>query len=123
MPIEYDWSGPIDCVPEHVPIFDCLLGHPNIVFGMGFNGTGIAQTPVGGRVLASLVLERKDRCSSSGLVGLSRRKTLPPEPVRYLGAKLVRMATRRNNAAEIRNRTPSAFMSFMVGLRPGSGRE
>jgi glycine/D-amino acid oxidase-like deaminating enzyme len=123
VPIEYDWTGPIDCVPEHVPVFDHLRGHPNVVFGMGFNGTGIAQTPVGGRILASLVLERKDRWSSSGLVGLARRHALPPEPFRYLGAKLVRMAIRRKNDAEIRNRTPDLLTRVISNLKPGSRAE
>jgi glycine/D-amino acid oxidase-like deaminating enzyme len=118
--IEYDWSGPIDCVPEHIPVFDHLHGQPNIFFGMGFNGTGIAQTPVGGRILASLVLERKDRWSESGLVGLARRSTLPPEPLRYLGAKLVRMAIRRRNDAEIRNEQPDPLTRTISNLRPGS---
>ena len=120
VPIEYDWSGPIDCVPEHVPVFDHLKAHPNIFYGMGFNGTGIAQTPVGGRILASLVLERKDQWSGSGLVGLDRRRTLPPEPFRYLGAKLVRTAIRRINDAEIRNRQPGALTRWVSRLAPGS---
>lgn len=119
VPVEYDWSGPIDCVPEHIPVFDHLRGHPNIFFGMGFNGTGIAQTPVGGRILASLVLERKDRWSESGLVGLARRSTLPPEPARYLGAKLVRMAIRRRNDAEIRNEKPGFFIRTISDWKPG----
>jgi glycine/D-amino acid oxidase-like deaminating enzyme len=37
----------------------CLLkDHANIFYAMGFNGTGIAQTPVAGRIMASLVLRR-----------------------------------------------------------------
>lgn len=119
-PIEYDWAGPIDCLPEHMPVFDHLSGHPNIFFGMGYNGTGIAQTPIGGRILASLVLERKDRWSGSGLVGLARRRTMPPEPFRYLGAKLVRSAIRRRNDAEIRNKQPGALTRFLSELTPGS---
>lgn len=119
VPIEYDWAGPIDCVPEHVPVFDHLRGHPNIFYGMGFNGTGIAQAPIGGRILASLVLERKDRWSASGLVGIERRMSLPPEPFRYLGAKLVRSAVRRKNEAEIRNRKPDRITNLLAGLKPG----
>ncbi len=119
VPIEYDWCGPIDCVPEHIPVFDHLRGHPNIFFGMGFNGTGIAQTPVGGRILASLVLERKDRWSESGLVGLERRSTLPPEPARFLGAKLVRMAIRRRNEVEIRNGRPGFLVRTISDWKPG----
>jgi glycine/D-amino acid oxidase-like deaminating enzyme len=122
VPVEYDWAGPIDCVPEHVPVFDHLRSHPNIVFGMGFNGTGIAQTPIGGRILASLVLEHKDRWSGSGLVGLERRHKLPPEPFRYLGARLVRSALRRMNDAEIRNQRPGAISRLVSKLKPGSGR-
>jgi glycine/D-amino acid oxidase-like deaminating enzyme len=118
--VDHDWSGPIDCVPEHVPVFDHLRGHPNIVFGMGFNGTGIAQTPIGGRILASLVLERKDRWSASGLVGLARRATLPPEPFRYVGARLVRSAIRRKNDAEIRNLTADPLTRLALRLMPGS---
>lgn len=121
VPIEYDWAGPIDCVPEHVPVFDHLRAHPNILFGMGFNGTGIAQTPIGGRILASLALERRDRWSGSGLVGLARRRTLPPEPFRYLGAMLVRRAVRRKNEAEIRNQIPGSFTRLVLRLMPGSG--
>jgi glycine/D-amino acid oxidase-like deaminating enzyme len=117
--VEYDWSGPIDCVPEHIPVFDHLRGYPNIFFGMGFNGTGIAQTPVAGRILASLVLEREDRWSQSGLVGLERRSTLPPEPARYLGAKLVRAAIRRRNDAEIRNETPGTLIRAISDWKPG----
>jgi glycine/D-amino acid oxidase-like deaminating enzyme len=119
LPIEYDWIGPIDCVPEHIPVFGALDGRPNIFFGMGFNGTGIAQTPVAGRILASLALERKDRWSESGLIGLQRRSTLPPEPARFLGGKLVRMAIRRRNAAEIRNRAPSPLIRAISDWKPG----
>jgi glycine/D-amino acid oxidase-like deaminating enzyme len=119
VPVEYDWSGPIDCVPEHIPVFGALAGHSNIFFGMGFNGTGIAQTPVGGRILASLALERKDRWSESGLVGLQHRAALPPEPLRYLGARLVRAAIRRRNAIEIRNEKPGALTRMISDWKPG----
>ena len=118
--IAYDWAGPIDCVPEHVPVFGSLGGLPNVFFGMGYNGTGIAQTPIGGRILASLVLGRDDRWSRSGLVGLSRRTTLPSEPFRYAGAKLVRAAIRRKNAAEIRNEAIGPITRTMLRLLPGA---
>jgi glycine/D-amino acid oxidase-like deaminating enzyme len=119
VPIDHDWCGPIDCTAEHVPVFDHLAGHPNIVFGMGFNGTGIAQTPVAGRILASLVLECDDRWSRSGLVGLKRRSTLPPEPFRYLGARLVRAAIRRRNDLEICNEEADWLTRKISALKPG----
>jgi len=118
---EYDWAGPIDCVPEHVPVFGALSRHPNILFGIGFNGTGIAQTPVGGRILASLVLGRKDRWSESGLVGLARRSRLPPEPLRTIGGRIMRQAVRRKNDAEIINRRADLLSRMIVRMMPGSG--
>ncbi|YBV95495.1 FAD-binding oxidoreductase [Phyllobacteriaceae bacterium JZ32] len=121
--VDYDWAGPIDCMAEHVPVFDHLRDHPNIFYAMGFNGTGIAQTPVAGRILASLVLERQDRWSVSGLVGLNRRKALPPEPFRYLGAKLVRRAVRRKNDLEIQNKRADRLTEFIAGFMPGNSSE
>lgn len=117
--IDYDWAGPIDCSADHVPVFDRLEAHPNIFFGMGFNGTGIAQTPVAGRILASLALGRRDRWSECGLVGAGNRMKLPAEPIRYLGAKLVRGAIRRRNALEIRNRRADPITRFLSDLTPG----
>lgn len=117
--ISHDWTGPIDCTAEHLPVFDHLAGQPNILFGIGFNGTGIAQTPVAGRILASLVLGKKDRWSQSGLVGLAKRTPLPPEPVRYLGAKLVRKAIRLRNDAEIENRKVNPLVRTISELKPG----
>lgn len=116
---DHDWSGPIDCVAEHLPVFGHLKGAPNIFFGIGFNGTGIAQTPVAGRILASLALGLQDRWSQSGLVGLDRRTALPPEPVRYLGARVVRRAIRLRNDAEIQNRRPNALVRALARLTPG----
>lgn len=117
--ITHDWSGPIDCVAEHLPVFGRLSGQPDIHFGVGFNGTGIAQAPVAGRILASLVLGHDDEWSRSGLVGLGRRTTLPPEPIRYLGARLVRHAIRQCNDAEIQNRQPNALVRWLSAQTPG----
>lgn len=117
--VTHDWSGPIDCMAEHLPVFGHLTGLPGIFFGVGFNGTGIAQTPVGAHILTSLVLGRDDRWSRSGLVGLARRTALPPEPIRYLGGRLVRHAVRRRNDAEIRNEAPGPLVRLLSEMKPG----
>ena len=118
VPILYDWSGPIDCTTQHLPVFDHLKQHPNIFYALGFNGTGIAQTPVAGRIMASLVLGRDDKWSRCGLVGIEKRTKLPPEPVRYIGAKIVRRAIRKKNDIEILNRVPGTFTRFLASLAP-----
>lgn len=116
--VEHDWSGPIDCTVEHLPVFDHLKGHPNIFYAVGFNGTGIAQAPVAGHIMASLVLGRLDRWSRCGLVGIGRRTRLPPEPIRYVGARLVRRAIRWKNDAEIANLRPNALVRYLASLAP-----
>ncbi|MEK1889990.1 MAG: FAD-binding oxidoreductase [Phyllobacterium sp.] len=116
--VQYDWSGPIDCTAQHLPVFDHLKDHPNIFYAMGFNGTGIAQTPVAGHIMASLVLEHDDKWSKCGLVGIDRRTKLPPEPLRYLGAKIVRRAIRRKNDMEILNQKPDRMTRFLASLAP-----
>jgi hypothetical protein len=55
----------------------------------------------------------------SGLVGLKRRMSLPPEPFRYLGARLVRAAIRRKNDIEIRNGQADALTRWLASLTPG----
>lgn len=117
--ITHDWAGPIDCSADHLPVFDHLADHPNIFFGMGFNGTGIAQTPIAGRILASLALGSRDRWSESRLVGIGNRLKLPPEPFRYLGGRLVRAAIRRRNALEIRNERPDPITRVLSDMTPG----
>lgn len=118
-PMTHDWTGPIDCTAQHLPIFGRLSTDPNIFYGIGFNGTGIAQTPVGAHILTSLVLGRPDHWARSGLVGLKGRSRLPPEPIRYLGARIVRAAISRRNAAEIVNQTPGALVRYLSTLTPG----
>lgn len=117
--IDYDWLGPIDCTSSHVPMFDRLAGYESVVYAVGWNGTGIAQIPVGSRILASLVLGSDDEWSRCGLVGAGRRATLPPEPLRYVGARLVRAAVGRKNDREIRDERPGPVTRAVVRLMPG----
>ena len=118
VPVLYDWSGPIDCTAQHLPVFGHLKDHANIFYAMGFNGTGIAQAPVAGRIMTSLVLGRDDIWSRCGLVGIGKRKRLPSEPLRYLGARVIRRAIRRKNDLEILDRKPGLITRFLAGLAP-----
>lgn len=118
VPVLHNWSGPIDCTAQHLPVFGHLKDHANIFYAMGFNGTGIAQAPVAGRIMASLVLERDDIWSRCGLVGIGKRTRLPSEPLRYLGARVVRRAIRRKNDLEILDRKPGPITRFLAGLAP-----
>lgn len=116
--IDYDWLGPIDCVPAHVPMLGNLAGHGNILYAVGWNGTGLAQIPVCARILSSMLLGLDDSWAHSGLINQTTAKSLPPEPIRFIGAKIVRAALVRKNAAEIRDRKPGLLTEAIVRLMP-----
>ena len=117
VPISYDWVGTIDCVATHVPVIATLNDHPDVHYCVGWNGTALAQIPVGARILASALLGLDDQWSRSRLLGA------PPipvvrEPIRYLGAQVVRAAIVRRNALEIRNRPVDPITRALTRLMP-----
>ena len=72
---------------------------------------------VGGRILASLALDKDDEWSTCGLVR-SRPHGFPPEPIRFLGGNLVKGAIGRKERAEDRGRKPSWMDTALVKLAP-----
>ena len=118
--MEYDWSGPIDCVPTHVPLLGNLEGHDNVHYAIGWHGTGLAQIPACSRSIASMILGDDDQWGRSKLINQSEAKTLPPEPIRFIGANLVRAAVTRKTAAEIRDEEPGLLSKALVGLIPSA---
>jgi glycine/D-amino acid oxidase-like deaminating enzyme len=118
VPIVRHWSGPIDRTVAGIPIFGTLGSHDGILYGVGWSGTGVVQSVIGGRILASLALGRGDRWASSGLVEQRNVKRLPPEPLRFVGGKLVRHAVMRKARTEEALRQPAAVTARLAGLVP-----
>ncbi len=117
VPVEYDWCGPIDRSPDGLPLLGRLGGRPNILYGVGWSGNGVGPSLVGGKVLAARLLGRDDEFGTFPL--WDRRPTpFPPEPVRYLGAHLVREAVRRKEAAELAGASPNPLHSWLARLVP-----
>lgn len=121
VPIEHAWSGPIDRTYDSLPVFGTLGPGGNIHYGIGWSGNGVGPSRVGGKILASLALGRQDTWSQCALVNRTARK-FPPEPIRHLGARMVRAAVMRKEKAEISNRAPSAIDVAISKLAP-SGLE
>lgn len=111
------WSGPIDRTFDSLPVFGHLRGQPNICYGIGWSGNGVAPSRLGGYILASMALRRDDEWSRSSLIG-RRAKTFPPEPFRYVGGSMVRRAVRRKETAEMQGRRPGALDRLLAGLAP-----
>jgi glycine/D-amino acid oxidase-like deaminating enzyme len=118
LPFVDSWYGPIDRTRSGLPLFGKLPKHPDILYGYGFSGNGIATTPIGGRILASLALGERDEWSQCGLVRAAER-WLPPEPIRYVGAHMVRAAIRHKDALDHQGRGPGLIVRSLAGLAPG----
>ena len=122
--ITHTWAGPVARTDDGLPIFGHLAD--NVVHGGGYSGNGVGPSWVGGRILASLALGRSDEWSSAGLVRDPGR-AFPPEPVRYLGGRVVREAVRMMEEAEDRGEEPGRLAKYVAGFAPagyarGGGR-
>ena len=115
--ITHDWAGPIDRTPDSLPIMGRLGGRENIFYGVGWSGNGVGPSFIGGRILASLALGRKDEWSSHPLVDRAAGG-FPPEPVRYFGGKVIRSAVARRERAEIDDKKPAWLDVQLSKLAP-----
>ena len=99
------WGGPIDIAPNHLPSFGTLGGpggpgvtgasdrpRGRIHWGHGYSGTGVGPSWLGGKILAALAQDRlDDPVARLPMVG-HRARRFPPEPFRFLGARVIREA-------------------------------
>jgi glycine/D-amino acid oxidase-like deaminating enzyme len=92
------WGGPIDVGADHLPRFGTLAGG-RIHFGFGYSGNGVAPSHLGGRILAGLTLGTDEPVTHLPLVGGVPRR-FPPEPFRYVGARILREALIRREDGE-----------------------
>ena len=108
--IEDAWGGPIDISSDHLPWFGSVRGRP-IHHGHGYSGNGVGPAVVGGRILAARAVERGDD-PALGLALADGRppRPFPPEPARYLGARLIREAAVRRETLEEDGRDPGPIL-------------
>lgn len=116
--IDYEWVGPIDIVATHIPMLGTLKNEPNILYCVGWSGTALAQAPVVSRILASKMLGSTDTWSKSKLFNQAHRTRIFPEPMRFIGAKLVRLAVIRLVGLQIKNKKVDPITKFLVSLMP-----
>jgi glycine/D-amino acid oxidase-like deaminating enzyme len=108
--IEDAWGGPIDITADHLPWFGSIGGRP-IYYGHGYSGNGVAPAVVGGRILAARAVERSDDPALALPLAHGRPpRAFPPEPARYVGARLIREAAVRRESMEQRGRDPGPLL-------------
>ncbi len=118
-PIADVWTGPVDRSSNGLPFFGRMKAAPHISFGAGYSGNGVAPSRLGGRVLASLVLDLDDEFAAAART-LRPHAKLPPEPIRYLGGRIVRDGVVRKERAEDEGREPDALSKFAAKLVPAT---
>lgn len=108
------WGGPIDIAPNHLPSFT-TLPPGNIHAGHGYSGSGVGAALLGGRILAALALRR--RPEDEPLLRLPvvghRARRFPPEPFRFIGARVIREAiVAREQREDEGRRAPSPLRAL-----------
>lgn len=119
--IEACWNGGSDRAVTGFPLFGRLNDHPNIHYGFGYSGNGVTQALLGGKILRSLVLGRDDEWSRCGFAG-GPHAYFPPEPIRYLGAHMVRNAIRRKEKTEDAERKPNPLDCYLATFAKAAGK-
>lgn len=99
------WGGPIDISADRFPEVGSRLGG-RLHYAHGFAGNGAGPSRLAGRILAALVDGGTDPVAQLPFVG-RRQRQLPPEPMRYVGARLVREALIRRDDALDAGRRPA----------------
>lgn len=117
VPITHRWAGPIDRSRTNTLVFGALGGNEDIRYGVGYSGTGVAPSLIGGRILASSLLELDDEWSNSRL-NRGAAILYPREPLRYFGGLLVREATRAKEENEERGIATRDSIRALASLAP-----
>jgi glycine/D-amino acid oxidase-like deaminating enzyme len=115
------WEGAIDVSSDRLPVVGTVPG-TRVHYAAGFTGNGVGPSWLVARTLASLVLGEGE---GSPLLA-ARAPSLPPEPLRSVGAALVRRALLAIDERETEGRRPPGWAQAvrrgpeLVGLRVAS---
>jgi glycine/D-amino acid oxidase-like deaminating enzyme len=113
VPIVDAWGGPIDVSPTHLPAFGSLA--PNVHFALGYTGNGVAPSHLAGRVIADLITGADSDVVRLPMVN-ARARTFPPQPLRAIGAAVVRRAIIAKDTAEERGSRPNPLAIAVAGV-------
>lgn len=117
LPIAERWSGPIDYSLSGLPFFVRLREAPSVLVCAGFSGDGVGPSRLAGEVLAELATSGGTAGLPAGLRSVPTAP-LPPEPIRYVGGRLVRAAIARKERSEDLGLKPRAADRLLAALDP-----
>jgi glycine/D-amino acid oxidase-like deaminating enzyme len=119
LPITHSWSAIVDRSATGLPVIGRFEHNPAVTFAVGWSGNGVATSIYGAKMISSALAGIDDEWSRSPLWKLPRGK-FPPEPIRYLGAQMVRRAVARAEDLEDVGRRAGPVIRAIAGLAPGN---
>jgi glycine/D-amino acid oxidase-like deaminating enzyme len=120
-PIAASWNGASDRSVTGLPFFGALRGRPDVFYGFGYSGNGVAPSRMGGELLAALALGL-DKAWTRSPLARGPRGAFPPEPARNLGTLHVRNPIRRKEAAEDRGVAPRKVDIALARFAAAAGK-
>ena len=108
------WGGPIDISSDRLPAIGSRAGG-RLHFAHGYSGNGVGPAFLAGRILAARIDGGDDRLARLPIVN-RRAKAFPPEPMRYIGARVIREALIRHDEATDAGRRPGLIVRFLAAL-------
>ena len=112
--IDDAWGGPIDISSDRLPAIGSMHGG-RVHFAHGYSGNGVGPSRLAGRVLGAIVDGGADPISRLAIVG-ARARRFPPEPFRYVGARIIREALVRKDEAQDEGRRPNALVRLVARI-------
>jgi glycine/D-amino acid oxidase-like deaminating enzyme len=114
VPLEDAWGGPIDVSPTHLPNFG-TLEPGNLFYALGYTGNGVAPSYLAGKVVADLVTGTDSDSTRLPMVN-HKPRMFPPQPLRSIGAAVVRRAIIAKDTAEERGTQPNPVMAAIARM-------
>jgi glycine/D-amino acid oxidase-like deaminating enzyme len=108
------WGGPIDISPDHLPhAWTAMDGR--VLVAAGYSGNGVAPSHLMGRVLTAMAVGSDEPITRLPIVGRPSPR-FPPEPFRYVGARVMRAAMIRREDDEEAGRRPPWVVRAVSGI-------
>jgi glycine/D-amino acid oxidase-like deaminating enzyme len=114
VPVTEAWGGPIDVSSDRLPIIGSTHGG-RVHHAYGYSGNGVGPAHLAGRILAGRIGGRDDEVTRLPIAG-RRARRFPPEPIRYVGARMVREALIRSDELSDAGRRPGPIVRLLVRL-------
>jgi glycine/D-amino acid oxidase-like deaminating enzyme len=112
--LTHAWGGPIDVSPTHLPVV-VPIGSDRVHGAFGYTGNGVGPSPMIGRTLASLALDRRDEHSRLALVDPDPR-WVPTGLPSWLGGNAIRAGLVAKEAAEENGGAAGPLSRALAGL-------